>query len=284
MSEPDRRLHAYRPDLADERLEGRVTAARFVAGKPATIAAPVADVHDAPDVAAGIDTQFLCGDSVRVFERKEGWAWVQGERDGYVGYVDEAAIGRPRDTPTHVVCVPRSFVYPEAELKAPPTTVHSMGARLAITGETEKRNTRYALLESGEAMIAAHLSPADAPAPDYVAVAKQFLHTPYQWGGASGFGIDCSGLVQFSLFMAGHAAPRDTDMQAGELGTEIDPQAGLKRGDLVFWRGHVAILADSETVIHASGHAMAVVREPLAEAIRRIAEIYGQPTLYRRPV
>ncbi|WP_163272225.1 NlpC/P60 family protein [Chelativorans alearense] len=284
MSTLDRRLNAFRPDLADKRLTGRVEAERFVAGEPAVIAAPVADLHSAPDVGAGIDTQLLHGEAIQVFERKDGWAWVQAARDGYVGYVDEAAAGRPLAALTHVVCVPRSFVYPEPELKAPMTTVHSMGARLAVTGEVEKRGTRYALLASGEAMIARHLRPIERHAEDFVSVAEQFLHTPYLWGGTSGFGIDCSGLVQLPMLMAGRNVPRDTDMQAEGIGAALDPEKGLKRGDLVFWRGHVAIMTDGAHVIHANGHTMTVSREPLGEAIRRIEPLYGMPTGYRRLV
>lgn len=282
MSTLDRRLNAYRPDLADVRLKGQVEAARFVSGTPATVSAPVADVHSVPDAASGVDTQFLCGDTVLVFEERDGWAWIQADRDGYVGYVRQEAIAPGMPEPTHVVCVQRSFVYPTAELKSPPLTTHSMGARLAVTGETEERGTRYALLASGGAMIARHLRPLGGPSVDFVSVAEEFLHTPYLWGGASGFGIDCSGLVQLALFMAGREVPRDTDMQAEGLGVPVREGAPLGRGDLVFWRGHVAIMLDSEEVIHANGFTMTVSREPLAEAVRRIEPLYGRPVGIRR--
>lgn len=279
----DRRLNAFRPDLADARLMGQVTAQRFVEPEPAAIAVPVADLRAAPRAEAGVDTQLLHGDAVHVFERRGGWAWVQALRDGYVGYVAVAALGPPQPPPSHVVCVPRSFVYPEPELKAPAIAAHSMGARLRVTGEEERRGTRYALLGSGGAMIARHLRPVERHDGDYVSVAEQFLHTPYLWGGASGFGIDCSGLVQLAMFMAGRQVPRDTDMQAAAVGTPLDAEAGLRRGDLVFWRGHVAVMTDGSSLIHANGYTMTVSREPLAEAIRRIAALYGEPTGYRRP-
>ena len=283
MNTLDRRLNAFRPDLADERLEGCVKAERFVAGKPAAISAPVANVHSAPDAEAGIDTQFLHGDTVLVFERRHGWAWVQGGRDGYVGYVRETALTDQDPYPTHIVSVPRSFVYREPELRTPPLTAHSMGARVRVVEEVENRGTRYALLSSGAAMIAKHLRPLDQPELDYVSAGEQFLLTPYLWGGASGFGIDCSGLVQLSMLMSGRQVPRDTDMQAEAIGHAIDPESGLKRGDLVFWRGHVAIMTDSGTIIHANGYTMMVSLEPLAEAIGRIEPLYGKPTGYRRP-
>ncbi|WP_309084284.1 C40 family peptidase [Chelativorans sp.] len=282
MSTLDSRLNAFRADLADERLKGRVDAARFVAGEPTVIAAPVADVHSAPSPMAGIDTQFLYGESVRVFERREGWAWVQGERDGYVGYVPEEALGEDTHSPTHVVSAARSFTYPKSELKTPPIMAHSMGARVAVVEEVENHGTVYALLGSGGSMIAKHLRPLGKPCSDFVSIAERFLHTPYLWGGTSGFGIDCSGLVQLSMFMAGRNVPRDTDMQA-TIGVPVEPEAGLQRGDLVFWRGHVAIMTDADHIIHANGYTMTVWEEPLAEAMRRIEPLYGRPTGYRRP-
>lgn len=286
MSVLDRRLHAHRGDLADIRLKGRVEAERFVAGEAARIVAPVADMRNAPSEGAGLDTQVLLGRGVTVFDRAGGWAWAQAADDGYVGYVREAEIGFPDAAPGHVVVAPRSFVYPGPDMKLPRRGCHSIGARLKIAGHVEQRGLRYAILENGEAMVASHLAPAGHKAPDYVAVAESLLNTPYLWGGASGFGIDCSGLVQLSMTMAGKAVPRDTDMQVAAIGEEIDAGpdlGGLRRGDLVFWKGHVGIMRDAATLLHASGHAMLVVEEPLRAAVDRIAALYGPPTRYRRP-
>lgn len=281
----DRRLAAFRDDLADARLRGRVTAARFVEGSVMRVRAPVADLRARPSPEAGLDTQLLEGEAVRVFETREGWAWVQAERDLYVGYVAASALEVPGAAPTHRVAVPRSFTYRGADMKLPATGCHSLGARLAVTGRATTRGTHYALLESGEAMIAAHLRPVGEALDDFVAVAETLLHTPYLWGGRSGFGIDCSGLVQLCLEMTGRAAPRDTDMQEAGLGTAFDPGpdlAGLRRGDLVFWMGHVAIMTGGDTMIHANGHTMTVALERLSDAVARIAYLYGRPSSFRR--
>lgn len=278
----DRRLHAFRPDLADEKLKGRVDAARFIEGVPARVTAPVANLHAGPDKDAAVDTQLLFGEDVEVFDQAEGWAWVQSTVDGYVGYVPDEQIGQREADATHLVAVPRSFVYPEAELKKPQLAAHSMGARLRVDGEEEKRGTLYAVLSDGSAMIARHLVPVGLFAQDYVSVAETFLHTPYLWGGRSGFGIDCSGLVQLSLQMAGRNCPRDADMQEQGLGDPVS-RTELQRGDLVFWKGHVAIMMDETTIIHANGNTMSVAIEPLEQAIARVERLYGQPTSYRRP-
>ncbi|MBL0934486.1 MAG: C40 family peptidase [Rhizobiaceae bacterium] len=285
MTTLDRRLHAFRPDIAAESLRGRVEAGQFVEGRPARIVAPVVDLRPAPRADSGIDTQLLHGATVRVFDEREGWAWLQAEADGYVGYAPASALGTVEEA-THVVVVQRSFVYRGADLRFPMTTAHSMGAAVRIVGEAETRGTRYALLETGEAMIHDHLRPVGHLEPDYVTVAERFEHTPYLWGGVSGFGIDCSGLVQLAMRMAGISVLRDTDMQAASIGSALDigdDLAGLRRGDLVFWKGHVAIMLDAASMIHASGHTMCVTREPLADAVSRIGHLYGGPTGFRRP-
>ncbi|ESY94758.1 NlpC/P60 family protein [Mesorhizobium sp. LNHC209A00] len=286
MTARDARLHAFRSDLADARLKGEVTADRFVAGRPARIAASVADLRKGPRPDAGINTQFLFGDDVLVFEQTEGWAWVQGERDGYVGYVADPVLGRRDHASTHIVSVPRTFLYPGPDLRFPIAGQLSVGSTVTVTGAAETRGTHYALLPSGKAVIAGHLQPIGEVVGDYVSVAEMFLGTPYLWGGVSGFGIDCSGLVQLAMRMAGRDVLRDSDMQAVSIGEPLEPGpdfSGLRRGDLVFWKGHVAIMTDAETMIHANGHTMLVSREGLKEAIARIGYLYGGPTGFRRP-
>ena len=283
MTHFDARVYAIPDALADVRFRNEVDAQGYAEGRRALDRAPVADLRRKPSDDAGLDTQLIHGASVLLFDEADGWAWVQSEHDGYVGYVDAGALAEAQEKPTHRIAVPRSFVYPGADLRFPRRAVLSMGSSIAIAGEAETRGTRYALTATGEALIASHLRPVDDAARDYVAVAELFLNTPYLWGGTTGFGIDCSGLVQTSLMMAGRKAPRDTDMQEASVGVETDPSAGLQRGDLVFWKGHVAIMTDDQTMIHANGHTMMVSLEPLADAVTRIGYLYGQPTRYRRP-
>ncbi len=281
---PDRRLNAYRSDLAEATLEGAVTAERYVTGTPARVAAPVAARRPRPDEAVGIDTQVLFGEGVRVLDRADGWAWVKSDFDGYVGYLPETALDMAVTPATHVVAVPRTFAYCGADLRTPAAFALSIGSRLTVVGESETRGTRYFTLEGGQSVVAGHcLRDGETAGDDYVAIAGRFLEAPYLWGGRSGFGLDCSALVQLSMMMAGRSVPRDSDMQAAGLGTPIEHGA-LRRGDLVFWKGHVAIMEDEATIIHANGHTMSVAREPLAAAIERTGYLYQQPTGYRRPV
>lgn len=282
----DRRLNAFRSDLADARLGETVEADHFVEGAPARIAVAVADLLSEPAEGAGLDTQLLFGDEVLVFERSNGFAWVQAVHDSYVGYVALSALGEQASAPTHVVSVPRTFIYPGPDLKRPRRDALSLGSSVKAVDLVENRGTRYAALGGGAFIIASHLAPLAEKAADFVSVAETLLFTPYLWGGASAFGIDCSGLVQLSMRRAGKAALRDTDMQAGTIGEAFSPGedlSGLRRGDLVFWKGHVGIMTDAETLLHANGHTMMVSREKLHDAVTRIGYLYGQPVCFRRP-
>lgn len=281
MSTLDRRLHAYRADLADARLEGQVEADRFDYGTAARVSVAVADLHDSPS--GPMAAQILYGHDVLVFDRQDGWAWVQQTSDRYVGYLREEVLDTAAATLTHMVRAPRSFLYPVPDLKAPHCGVLSLGSKLTVEGHETVCGTDYAILRSGEAIIARHLMALGDWQADPVAVAETLLHTPYLWGGNSGFGVDCSGLVQLAQMLCGATVLRDSDMQQASIGTQLDGRDELKRGDLVFWKGHVGIMADAENLLHANGHTMDVALENLDHAIARIGYLYGEPTAFRRP-
>ncbi len=271
MSAPDLRRTPARPDLAADFLKGRVEAERFVPGVRRRVMEPVAALKRRPSADASLDSEVLLGESVTVYEETvEGWAWGQLETDGYVGWIPSDALGPETAPVTHQVTALATFLYPGPEMKLPPLSLLSLGSRLTITGTTEKRGLVYGLTPGG-AVVLRHLAPVGTAEPDYVAVAERFVGRPYLWGGRSSAGIDCSGLVQTALLAAGIPAPRDSDMQAGELGTRLPPDTPPRRGDLAFWPGHVGILLDGERLLHASGYQMSVVVESFAEAVARIA-------------
>ncbi|MHA1157870.1 MAG: C40 family peptidase [Alphaproteobacteria bacterium] len=281
----DPRLHAFRPDLADERLAGRVSAMRFVAGERRRVVAGNAALKPTADDLAPTSTELLFGETFTVFDDKAGWSWGQLETDGYVGYARSEALAAPGREATHRVTVLGTFLYGQADLKSPPLASLSLGSCLVLGDEVEVRAVSYRLVEGGGAVVGAHVASVDgAPENDFVAVAERFLNTPYLWGGRSRAGVDCSSLVQLSLMAAGVAAPRDSDQQEAGLGQALEGGAAAVRrpGDLVFWPGHVGIMIDGEYMIHASGHHMMVVIEPLAEAMQRIAAHAGPPTSVKR--
>jgi cell wall-associated NlpC family hydrolase len=280
MTNLDPRLHAYRPDLADAELAGKVEAERFVEPRLMQVVEPVVTVHKAPRFDAMQLSQALFGEQAKVFDEEEGWAWVQLVKDGYVGYVNGNALSPHVVAPTHRVCVPLTFMYPEANLKTLPAVPLTLNAQVTVAAE----NAAYSQLSNGRFVYTAHLKRIDEVEADFVTVAEMFRHVPYYWGGKSVQGLDCSGLVQLSLEACGKAALRDSDMQERTLGERlmVNDLDGLARGDLVFWDGHVGIMTDDRTLLHANGHHMMVVAEPLKDAVDRIAARYGQLTSVKR--
>ncbi|WP_232631256.1 C40 family peptidase [Methylobacterium sp. Leaf118] len=276
----DPRLTPARPDLADHRLRGQVAAARFVEGRPARVVAPSAPLRRRPEPLAGLETEAVRGDAVTVYEVRDGFAFVQIVRDGYVGYLPEAALGPADPAPTHRVAALRTFVYPAPDLKRPHTAHLSLGAAVAV----DDREGEYWRLAGGGYVFAGHAVPLAQTAPDVAATAERLVGTPYLWGGRTSLGLDCSGLVQLCLESAGLLCLRDADQQEGALGTALPPGLdGLRRGDLVFWKGHVGMMLDASRLIHANGHHMSVAIEPLAGAVARIAEkSFGAVTSIRR--
>lgn len=279
----DRRLTPARPDLAAAHLRGKVEAARFVEGEPMRVVAEAVPLRGEPSPENGYDTQALFGERLTVYDvDDEGWVYAQLARDGYVGYISANALAPVEQAATHCVRTPRTLVYPARSIKTPPLLALPMLAQVSVLDV----DGAFARIEAGGYVWAAHLAPLDFAEPDFVAVAERFEHAPYLWGGKTWAGVDCSGLVQIALQAAGFEAPRDTDMQAAALGAPIDPGAQferMQRGDLVFWKGHVGVMCDAETLLHANGHHMQVTREPFAQARARIADkSFGEVTCVRR--
>ena len=259
----DSRLTPARPDLAAAHLKGEVEASRYAEGEACSIARGRAALRRSPSDDAPQDSELLLGESVTVYERKNGWAWVQAETDSYVGYVREAALGP-------AVAVDARVILPLTPLLAAPDVKSPLRDLLPLNATVKRGAAQGNFVQAAGGFVHGRaLAALDHAAADFVAVAEQFLNVPYVWGGKTFEGLDCSGFIQTALQASGIAAPRDTDMMENALGRTV-PLQGLRRGDLVFWKGHMGVMRDAETLLHANAHFMQVTSEPLAVAIARI--------------
>ncbi len=274
----DRRLTPCNGRVAHISLQGSIFARRYTVGAPARIASPLADLLAAPDGAR--DRQLVMGDNVCILEILDGFAFVRSLKDGYCGYLAEAVLA-PARPQTHWVSAPSTWLLTEPDVRSAAVATVTLGAHLSLTAA---RHGKYSETIDGHFLPAFHVRELGDRATDPAAIAETLLGTPYFWGGNSRAGIDCSGLVQAAFLACGNDCPADSDLQRADLGQPVPPGEPVRRNDLLFWEGHVALALDPLTLIHASGHHMSVIREDIAAATARIAAQDGGPVIGHRRV
>ena len=247
------------------------------------VATPIAPMRKAADAGSGLVTEALLGERVQVEETGCDHVRAELEEDGYIGYLPASALAAPGGAaPSHRIIVPKTFRFSAPDIKSSVLGGLYLNCRVAVSDHDG--DERFGRLDSGGFVLRAMTAPLARVAGDPATVAEQFLGVPYLWGGKSYEGLDCSGLVQLALQASGIAAPRDSHMIEAAVGRPVEGagEASLRRGDLVFWKGHVGMMLDEARIVHANGHHMKVVVEPLTVTVARIAAGNGTITSVRR--
>lgn len=271
----DRRLTPATPRIAHVSLKGKVDVPVYTEGTVMRLARPLTDLLRAPGGAR--ERQLLLGAAFVVIDRSEGHAFGFAKSDGYCGWLPDEVLSRGPQ-PTHRVCTPGTHLYPEPRVQAAEICALPMGAQVVITAQHGK------WAETTQGFVPdCHLLPLNRHLADPVSVAESLLGSPYLWGGNSRAGVDCSGLVQLAFSACGIDLPADSDLQV-DAGMPVDPEEPLRRGDLLFWKGHVAIVVDETRLIHANGYSMSVAYEGIGPCIDRILAQEGRPVTHRRRV
>lgn len=269
----DRRLYPANARVAHRRLQGQIDGVTFTSGVSRSVNVPVCDLCIAPD--GPRDRQRLLGDIVTVLEDHEGWSFVLCD-DGYVGYIQQASLGTVVPA-FHMVDTVATHAYQTDDFKSAALMHLPFGCKVAVLDERRK------FYETNVGFISKkHLRPLDQPFQDPATIAQLHFGVPYLWGGNSTLGIDCSGLIAASLSACGIPCPADSDMQCDQLGETIPDNATLQRGDLIFWQGHVGMMVDADTMIHANAHHMACRYEEIAQATLRIEAQGDGPVIARK--
>jgi hypothetical protein len=281
----DPRRTAFRPDIAADFLKGIVKADCYVSGQRMLVSTPTAPLKNRPDRICSMSAELIKGEIFTVYDEKDSWCWGQSQEDDYVGWVLSANLSADvpdfDSNPNYRVCVLATHIYAEPDIRSPCIDWVPLLGKVCVTDNNIKAkgmNFPFCAVERGyipiQHLLALDAFSAEEKKKDFVSIAELFTGTPYLWGGETVRGIDCSALVQNSLLACGYFCPRDSDMQQGELGVEKDPNAAMARGDLVFWKGHVGVMCDSETILHATAHSMVVVRESFDTVVRRHASLH----------
>ena len=269
----DKRLTPARLDVAAAHLKGKVEAVRFVSGETFRVKRGRVSLRAKPSDDAAQETELLFGEMFTVYENKNGWAWGQLAPDDYVGYVRADALTAPGET-NALVSALMTPLLSAPDVKSPVLDMLPLNSCVAVA----KRENKFAEISGGGFIAEVHL---DKETGDWVALAERFVGVPYVWGGKTFAGLDCSGLIQTAMHAAGLKCPRDTDMQLAAFAETVSDAP--KRGDLVFWKGHVGVMLDSARLLHANAFHNEVAIEPFSEARTRIAAVGLDVVAVKRP-
>ena len=266
----DSRITPIRRDLASVAYKVIVKRKRYVTAKRATVISSFSPLYS--NKGSKLNTQLLYGEECDVFEINKGWSWIQSRRDNYVGYTPSINLTRKTYKPNSKVISLRTIIYTKPDIKSGAKGYLSFNSLVEVI----KTKGKYSFIKNLGWCPSLDLAKIKSKKLNHIDLSKQYLNTPYLWGGRDSMGIDCSGLVQNLHQINNNPFPRDTDMQEIFVTNEVKFEKDLKAGDLIFWKGHVAMMIDSLNIIHANAFHMKTAIEPLSKAKKRILQSNGK--------
>ena len=266
----DTRITPIRRDLASTAYKAIVKRKKYVTAKLATVKSAFTPLYS--NKGSKLSTQLLYGEECDVFETKNGWSWIQSRRDNYVGYTPTINLTRKIYKPNSKVISLRTVIYTKPDIKSVTKGYLSFNSLVEVI----KIKGKYSLIKNLGWCPSLDLVKIKSSKFNHIDLSKQYLDTPYLWGGRDSMGIDCSGLIQNLHQINNRPFPRDTDMQEIFVTNEVKYEKDLKAGDLVFWKGHVAMMIDNSNIIHANAFHMKTAIEPLSTAKKRILKSNGK--------
>ncbi len=232
---------------------------------------PSASMKSKPNETSSLETECLFGETIEILDEYFDWVYCRLITDNYYGWVKKGNLGRIK-TATHRVINKRTFIYKEENAKSEIFLYVPLGSNLSINKVKSDWAEVLFLLNNNSKfgyVPIKHIVKINHKIMDWVSIAQQLEGTPYRWGGRDTLGIDCSALLQLSYQTYNQNIPRNTSEQVALDKEQVNDIKNLKRGCVVFWKGHTGIMIDNLNCIHANAYHMKTITEPLVDIIDR---------------
>ena len=220
------------------------------------------DIYERSSQESPISSQILYGEKFKILSKNKDWLKIKTSFDNYIGYIkNENYIDNLR--PTHKIFVLRANIFNKEKRKT--KYFLTFASKISII----KENRKFVEFEKDKWIKKTNIKKIDHIENNFLKILKLFLDTKYVWGGKTYKGIDCSAILQLFFYYNNKFYPRDTKDQIKYSKKRFDKKI-FKKGDIIFWKGHVAICINSKKLIHAYGPERKVLTMPIIKTIDRI--------------
>ena len=220
------------------------------------------NIHKKPSKFSEVTSQILYGEKFKILSKNKNWIKIKTLFDNYIGYIKNAQYVE-KFKPNYKVSNLKAKIFKKPNSSS--KNWLTLGSKLSVIDE----NKNYIKIEKNKWIKKKDIKKINHKEKDFIKIFKKFLNVKYVWGGKTYKGIDCSALLQIYFNYNNIFCPRDTKDQINySKGSSMKRK--FKKGDIIFWKGHVAICLNSKQLIHAYGPEKKVIIMPINETINRI--------------